>query len=220
MIQLKSVNKHYWVSEKKHQVIDNINLLVNKGDFLGIVGPSGSGKSSLLNIIGILDTDFEGEYLFNNQSVQLLKDDELSKLRNKSVGFIFQNFQLLPSMTISENIALPLLYQGFSLKKQREKIAKVLTLVGLEGIESKYPNQLSGGQKQRVAIARAIIHNPKFLIADEPTGSLDSVTSLEIMDIFRKLNKQGTTIILVTHDHSLLKFCSKTLEVMDGKVIV
>ena len=197
----------------------DVSFDVNEGEFVGIMGESGSGKSTLMNIIGFMDNKYEGEYLFDNKSIRELNDDKLSKIRNKSVGFVFQNFNLIDNYTVRENIELPLLYAGESRKNTREIVLQALESVGIPEKIDKYPTQLSGGQKQRVAIARAIVHKPKFILADEPTGALDSITSKEIMDIFQRLNKENkTTIIMVTHDRSLSSYCSKVLFMVDGNL--
>lgn len=176
---------------------------------VAIMGPSGSGKSTLINLLGFIDRKFEGTYLFEGESLVASSDDRLSKVRNQTVGFVFQNFSLIENNTVYENVELPLLYGGYSFSQTKEKVMAALKIVGLEGKEDKYPKQLSGGQQQRVAIARSIINNPKFIIADEPTGALDTHTSEEIMKLFEELNQQdGATIILVTHDPGVVPLLS------------
>ncbi|NMB10109.1 MAG: ABC transporter ATP-binding protein [Tissierellia bacterium] len=219
MIKINKINKTYITGEEKLHVLKDVSFDVNEGEFVGIMGESGSGKSTLMNIIGFMDNKYEGEYLFDNKSIRELNDDKLSKIRNKSVGFVFQNFNLIDNYTVRENIELPLLYAGESRKNTREIVLQALESVGIPEKIDKYPTQLSGGQKQRVAIARAIVHKPKFILADEPTGALDSITSKEIMDIFQRLNKENkTTIIMVTHDRSLSSYCSKVLFMVDGNL--
>lgn len=219
MIKINKINKTYITGEEKLHVLKDVSFDVNEGEFVGIMGESGSGKSTLMNIIGFMDNKYEGEYLFDNKSIRELNDDKLSKIRNKSVGFVFQNFNLIDNYTVRENIELPLLYAGESRKNTREIVLQALESVGIPEKIDKYPTQLSGGQKQRVAIARAIVHKPKFILADEPTGALDSITSKEIMDIFARLNKENkTTIIMVTHDRSLSSYCSKVLFMVDGNL--
>ena len=217
MIQVKKVNKVYITGEEKLHVLKDVSFNIEKGEFVGIMGESGSGKSTLMNIIGFIDGKFTGNYIFNGQSVKNLDDDEMSRLRNKAVGFVFQNFNLIENYTVRENVELPLLYAGKSPKDIRTSVENALQSVGILDKIDKYPNQLSGGQKQRVAIARAIVHRPDFLLADEPTGALDSVTSIEIMDIFKRLNSENnTTVVMVTHDRSLKSYCSKVLFMKDG----
>lgn len=219
MIKINKINKTYITGEEKLHVLKDVSFDVNEGEFVGIMGESGSGKSTLMNIIGFMDNKYEGEYLFDNKSIRELNDDKLSKIRNKSVGFVFQNFNLIDNYTVRENVELPLLYAGESRKNTREIVLQALESVGIPEKIDKYPTQLSGGQKQRVAIARAIVHKPKFILADEPTGALDSITSKEIMDIFQRLNKENkTTIIMVTHDRSLSSYCSKVLFMVDGNL--
>ncbi len=217
MIQVKKVNKIYKAGEEKLHVLKDVTFNVERGEFVGIMGESGSGKSTLMNIIGFIDRKFTGDYIFNGKSIRELDDDEMSHLRNKSVGFVFQNFNLIENYTVRENVELPLLYAGYSPKGVKEKVEEALESVGILDKIEKYPTQLSGGQKQRVAIARGIVHKPDFLLADEPTGALDSVTSIEIMDIFKRLNSDNnTTVIMVTHDRSLKTYCSKVLFMLDG----
>lgn len=219
MIKIDKINKTYISGEEKLHVLKDVSFDVKEGEFVGIMGESGSGKSTLMNIIGFMDNKYQGEYIFNDKSIRKLNDDRLSKIRNKSVGFVFQNFNLIDNYTVRENIELPLLYAGHSRKNTREVVLEALESVGIPEKIDKYPTQLSGGQKQRVAIARAIVHRPKFILADEPTGALDSVTSKEIMDIFARLNRENkTTVIMVTHDRSLASYCSKVLFMVDGNL--
>lgn len=219
MIKIDKINKTYISGEEKLHVLKDVSFDVEEGEFVGIMGESGSGKSTLMNIIGFMDNKYQGEYIFDDKSIRKLNDDRLSKIRNKSVGFVFQNFNLIDNYTVRENIELPLLYAGHSRKNTREVVLEALESVGIPEKIDKYPTQLSGGQKQRVAIARAIVHRPKFILADEPTGALDSVTSKEIMDIFARLNRENkTTVIMVTHDRSLASYCSKVLFMVDGNL--
>ncbi|WP_099203591.1 ABC transporter ATP-binding protein [Miniphocaeibacter massiliensis] len=219
MIEIKKVNKTYDSGEEKLHVLKDVTFTVEEGEFVGIMGESGSGKSTLMNIIGFMDNKFEGEYFFEDKLIKNESDDSLSHIRNESVGFVFQNFNLIDNYTVRENIELPLLYAGLSPKKTREVVLKALESVGIPEKIDKYPTQLSGGQKQRVAIARAIVHKPKFILADEPTGALDSVTSKEIMDIFKKLNTENkTTVVMVTHDRTLSTYCTKILFMVDGNL--
>ena len=217
MIDLIKINKFYNSGENKLHVLKNVSLDINSGDFVAIMGESGSGKSTLINILGFLDKNFTGIYRFENVEISKFSDNKLSDLRNKSVGFIFQQFQLIQTYTIAENVELPLLYQGKSYKYAREKALKALDLVGIKNQADKKPKQLSGGQQQRAAIARAIVHNPKFIIADEPTGALDSETSKEIMTLFYELNKKlKITIIMVTHDKNITHNCNRKYFMLDG----
>ncbi|MDU5527202.1 MAG: ABC transporter ATP-binding protein [Finegoldia magna] len=217
MIDLIKINKFYNSGENKLHVLKNVSLDINSGDFVAIMGESGSGKSTLINILGFLDKNFTGIYRFENVEISKFSDNKLSDLRNKSVGFIFQQFQLIQTYTIAENVELPLLYQGKSYKYAREKALKALDLVGIKNQADKKPKQLSGGQQQRAAIARAIVHNPKFIIADEPTGALDSETSKEIMTLFDELNKKlKITIIMVTHDKNITHNCNRKYFMLDG----
>ncbi|MFR9275259.1 ABC transporter ATP-binding protein [Finegoldia magna] len=217
MIDLIKINKFYNSGENKLHVLKNVSLDINSGDFVAIMGESGSGKSTLINILGFLDKNFTGIYRFGNVEISKFSDNKLSDLRNKSVGFIFQQFQLIQNYTIAENVELPLLYQGKSYKYAREKALKALDLVGIKNQADKKPKQLSGGQQQRAAIARAIVHNPKFIIADEPTGALDSETSKEIMTLFYELNKKlKITIIMVTHDKNITHNCNRKYFMLDG----
>lgn len=219
MINLKNINKYYYSEEETLHVLNDINLNVKAGEFIAIMGPSGSGKSTLINLLGFIDKKFEGTYLFEGRKIGDYSDKELSSIRNQSVGFVFQNFSLIDTLTVSENIELPLLYSGLSPKDCKGRVLEVLEKVGLQDKINKYPKQLSGGQQQRIAIARAIVNHPKFIIADEPTGALDSQTSKDILSFFQKLNREGVTIILVTHDEETVQYCNRLFKVRDGKVI-
>ncbi|WP_420908688.1 ABC transporter ATP-binding protein [Lactococcus carnosus] len=219
MITLDDVTKSYVLGKQRVTILKNVSLSIAEGDFVGIMGRSGSGKSTLVNLIGFLDRQFSGEYYFEEKLVDQYTDDELSKIRNEHVGFVFQNFGLIEAMTVTENVELPLLYAGIANQTKTQLVLESLRRVGLEGLEKQSVKLLSGGQRQRVAIARAIVNQPKFIIADEPTGALDSKTSLEIMKLFRDLNiNHGVTIILVTHDVNLMTYCSREIKVSDGEV--
>lgn len=219
MIKIEKINKTYITGEESLHVLKDVSFNINEGEFVGIMGESGSGKSTLMNIIGFMDNKYTGDYIFDGKIIRNESDDELSKIRNKSVGFVFQNFNLIDNYTVKENIELPLLYAGMSPRKTEKLVLESLKSVGIEDKINKYPTQLSGGQKQRVAIARAVVHKPKFILADEPTGALDSVTSSEIMAIFKMLNEEhGTTVVMVTHDRSLSKYCTKVLFMVDGNL--
>lgn len=218
MLTLQEITKYYFQSNVKISALCDISLEIGEGDFLVIMGPSGSGKSTLLNIIACLDRPTHGRYFINNNELTALSDNVLTKIRNQLFGFIFQSFNLLPRTTCLKNVELPLFYAGIG-KKQRQIIAEnSLKQVGLIHRINHRPNELSGGEKQRVAIARALVNKPKILIADEPTGNLDSKTSLEILNIFKELNKQGITIILVTHDSNIASFGKKIIRIKDGHI--
>ncbi|MGH1789554.1 ABC transporter ATP-binding protein [Enterococcus faecalis] len=220
MIELNKINKYYANEEESLHVLKDIHLSIKKGEMIAIMGPSGSGKSTLINLLGFIDRKFEGEYLFEGRSLVNTADDILSKIRNQTVGFIFQNFSLIESNTVYENVELPLLYNGVSPFNTKEKVFSVLDRVGLKGKEYKYPKQLSGGQQQRVAIARALINHPKFIIADEPTGALDTHTSEEIMQLFTTLNKEDdVTLIMVTHNPEVVPYCHRLITIRDGAII-
>lgn len=220
MIRLEHVNKYYGQSATRFHVLHDINLQVAAGELMAIIGESGSGKSTLINIIGFLDDDFEGNYFYNDQAIHDYTRADFAKLRNQHVGFVFQNFKLIRDISIAENVILPLLYAGVGRRQAKKTAARVLSRVGLGGYDDKLPTELSGGQQQRVSIARAIIANPDFLIADEPTGALDTKTSQEIMDLFKQLNQtQHTTIIMVTHDPRVAEQCERVVKIIDGRIV-
>jgi len=220
LIQLENVKKIYKVGETQVNALRGLSYNINEGDFLAIMGPSGSGKSTLMNIVGCLDKPTEGKYFLEGEEVSTLDKDKLARIRNKKIGFVFQTFNLLSRTTALENIELPLLYSSMSKKKMRELASKSLSTVGLEGRELHRTNQLSGGEQQRVAIARALVNNPSLILADEPTGNLDTKTGKEIMDIFKKLNKEkNITIILVTHEAGLAQIAHRRLHLRDGQII-
>lgn len=219
MIKLEDVTKSYRNGKETMDVLKKINLEIRQGDFVAIMGPSGSGKSTLMNIIGCLDRPTSGAYYFEGKDISSLDDQELAKIRNKKIGFVFQQFHLLPRLSALKNVELPMIYAGIG-KKQRDELAKqALLKVGLGDRIQHMPNELSGGQKQRVAIARAIVNNPKLILADEPTGALDTKTSEAIMEQFTMLNKEGTTIIVVTHEHEVAQFAKRTIVVRDGEIL-
>ncbi|WP_207940266.1 hypothetical protein DOK78_002258 [Enterococcus sp. DIV2402] len=220
MIDLQHINKYYQSEEESLQVLKDINLHIESGEMIAIMGPSGSGKSTLINLLGFIDKSFEGEYLFEGESFITWSDDALSKIRNQTVGFVFQNFSLIENNTVYENVELPLLYNGYSFHQTKQKVLAALEMVGLTDKATKYPKQLSGGQQQRVAIARAVINEPKFIIADEPTGALDTHTSEEIMKLFVQLNQEKkSTIILVTHDPEMIPYCTRLIQIRDGAIM-
>ncbi len=219
LVQLSNIVKNYGKGEVVTKVLQGINLEIRKGDFIAIMGPSGSGKTTLLNIIGLLDRPTGGSYILNNRQVSKLSQDALSGIRNIEIGFVFQSFNLLKRLSVLENIILPAIYKGVSKKEREEKAKSLLTLVGLKDQIHKKPNQLSGGQQQRVAIARSLMNNPSIILADEPTGNLDTKSGEEIMTILKDLNKQGNTIIMITHEHDIARQAKKIIALKDGKII-
>ncbi|MBP9802528.1 ABC transporter ATP-binding protein [Patescibacteria group bacterium] len=217
MIELKNVFKEFENGEEVTSVLQDINFGIEKGEFVSIMGPSGSGKSTLMHILGFLDTVSSGQYLFFDKDVSKLSEDELAVLRNKSVGFVFQNFNLLPKTTVWENVRLPLLYT--EKKSDYAIVDQMIKSVGLEHRRDYFSNQLSGGEKQRVAIARALVNSPDIIFADEPTGNLDSKSGLQVMSILQNLNKEGKTIILVTHETYTAEHAKRIIKIKDGKII-
>ena len=219
LIELKDINKYYGTDKEKLHVLKSLNMEIEQGEFLMIMGKSGSGKTTLMNSLGFLDRFDDGVYLFNNEEVTHIDENKKSELRNKYMGFIFQQFHLIDSLTIGKNVELPLIYKGNVSKKVREELVlKYLTLVGLEEKIDRHPKELSGGQQQRVAIARALINDPYVIFADEPTGALDSETGIQIMNILKELNKQGKTIIMVTHDGDLVNYATRVIKIKDGVI--
>ena len=218
MIKLKGINKYYTSGDEKLHALKNVDLEIEKGEFLAIMGPSGSGKSTMIKILGLLDKEFEGDYLLNGKEIKTLNDDLLSKLRNNSIGFVFQDFNLIDRLTIKENIELPMLYMGSGIKKTKNRVNELLEKVNLKDKINKYPKQLSGGQQQRISIIRSLVNNPDIIIADEPTGALDSKTSEEIIGVFKKLNKEGITIILITHDINVANKANRIVKIFDGEL--
>ena len=219
ILQLSSVYKNYYRGKTEVPVLKDINLQVNEGDYLAIMGPSGSGKTTLMNLIGCLDVPTSGEYILGDQKINELDDNALADIRNRDIGFVFQNFHLLPKMNALDNVALPLLYAGVSLKERRERAAEALKSVGLEERMNFLPSELSGGQCQRVAIARAMVTKPKLLLADEPTGALDTASGEQIMEIFQQLSDQGMTIIMITHELSVAQRAQKICNLLDGRLL-
>ena len=219
MINITSISKEYVMGDNKLLALNNIDVSINEGEFVSIMGSSGSGKSTLMNIIGCLDVPSHGDYFFRDNNISNYSSNKLAELRNKDIGFIFQNFNLLPRLNALENVILPLLYSGKSKKERVELALKALENVGLKDRTHHRPNQLSGGQQQRVSIARAIAGTPKLILADEPTGALDSTTSLEIMKILNDLNKSGITIVLVTHEDDIANYGSRIIKMKDGKIL-
>ena len=218
IIETKDLKKHYQTGTQTVKALNGIDLSVNKGEFISIMGPSGSGKTTLMNIIGCLDTPTEGTYNLNNKSVSQLNDDELAKIRNKEIGFVFQSFHLLPRSTALNNVMLPLKYAGCSEIEAIKRSEDVLDKVGLMDRMNHSPAELSGGQQQRVAIARALVNNPSILFADEPTGNLDSKTGADVMNLFKELNNQGQTIILITHEDNIAAQSNRIITIKDGLI--
>ena len=218
ILKLTDICKDYQQGKEPVRVLKNINLTVEQGDYLAIMGPSGSGKTTLMNLIGCLDVPTSGTYELGGRDLKNLSDDDLADIRNRHIGFVFQSFHLLPKMTALDNVALPLLYADVPLKDRRERAAEALKSVGLEERMEFLPNQLSGGQCQRVAIARAMVTKPDLLLADEPTGALDTKAGSQIMDIFRRLSEEGMTIIMITHEPGIAACADKTYRILDGEL--
>lgn len=218
MIKLEHIKKYFSMGDEQIKALDDISLEVNKGEYLSIIGPSGSGKSTLMNIIGLLDIPDEGEFFLDGVNTKDLSDGNLAKLRNQKIGFVFQNFNLLPKLTAWENVQVPLIYKGKSAKESKKIAYEYLEKVGLKGRENHLPKQLSGGQQQRVAIARALACNPEIILADEPTGALDSKTGAEIKKLLKDLNSEGQTIVLITHDNSMALEAQRIVRIADGKL--
>ncbi|MHC1705974.1 MAG: ABC transporter ATP-binding protein [Bacteroidales bacterium] len=218
VILLNNIAKHYKVGTQAVLALKSVTLTINKGEYVALMGPSGSGKSTLMNILGCLDTPTHGQYILNGTDVSKMDDNRLAEIRNKEIGFVFQTFNLLPRSSALENVMLPLVYAGFSKVKRTEQAKKALDDVSLtDRIEHK-PNELSGGQRQRVAIARALVNNPSIILADEPTGNLDSKTSIEIMGLFEEIHKTGNTVIIVTHEESIAQHAHRIIRLLDGEV--
>jgi putative ABC transport system ATP-binding protein len=218
IIELDRINKTYIMGTEKIQALQSITLAVQKNEYVALMGPSGSGKSTLMNMLGCLDTPTSGEYKLRGNPISTLTSSELAAIRNKEIGFVFQTFNLLPRMTSLDNVALPLVYSGMGKKARNEKAAFALESVGLKDRMMHKPNELSGGQRQRVALARALVNDPSIILADEPTGNLDSKTSYEIMGIFEEIHNKGNTVILVTHEPDIAEYTQRIIRLMDGLV--
>ena len=220
MIKLRNINKYYTMGDETLHVLKDLSLDIDSGEFVAVMGPSGSGKSTLINLLGFIDSKYTGEYLYEGEALDIKNDNKLSVVRNEMVGFVFQNFSLIETDTVLENVELPLLYRGLTKRAARPIVMDYLEKMGIAEKWDKLPKQLSGGQQQRVAIARALINKPKFIIADEPTGALDFHTSTEIMKMFQEVNKEEkVTVILVTHDKKMAAYASRTIRIFDGRVI-
>ncbi len=218
ILQLEQIRKSYWLGKQELPVLKGITMNISKNEYVALMGPSGSGKSTLMNILGCLDSPTGGRYILNGKDVSRMADDDLAAVRNREIGFVFQQFNLLPRLTALENVALPLIYTGIGKKERVERAEAVLHKVKLEDRMTHKPNELSGGQCQRVAIARALINDPAIILADEPTGNLDSKTSHEIMDILGKLHNDGNTIVLVTHKEDIASFAGRVIRLRDGMI--
>ena len=219
MITIENLSKVFQTSEIETLALNNINLKIKKGEFVAIMGPSGCGKSTLLNILGLLDNPTEGQYSFDDNQVAGLKEGQRTDLRKGNIGFVFQSFNLIDELNVFENVEMPLVYQGFSSKKRKEMVNKVLDRMNMSHRAKHYPQQLSGGQQQRVAIARAVVSNPGLILADEPTGNLDSKNGQEVMELLTELNREGTTIIMVTHSHRDSDYSHRVINLFDGKIV-
>jgi len=218
ILQMSQITKAYEMGEESQTVLQDVDLTIEQGDFVAILGPSGSGKSTLMNIIGCLDSPTSGTYFLSGQKIADLDDKILAKIRNKEIGFVFQQFQLLPRLSAIHNVELPLIYAGVSEKERKRRAEEMLRKVGLGDKLHHRPNQLSGGQQQRVAIARALVTEPTILLADEPTGALDQKTSHQIMDLFHEIHQEGKTIIMITHDQKIAKNAKKIVHILDGNL--
>lgn len=218
LINIKKLKRDFVLGSEIINVLKGIDLQINKGEYVALMGPSGSGKSTLMNLLGCLDTPTSGVYILNGNDVSKMHDDALAEIRNKEIGFVFQTFNLLPRTTALDNVALPMIYAGYSKTERNERATEVLTQVNLADRMDHQPNQLSGGQRQRVAIARALVNKPSIILADEPTGNLDSKTSLEIMSLFNDIHKNGNTVILVTHEEDIAKYAHRIIRLRDGMI--
>jgi len=218
IIRLDDIQKSYFMGNQAIPVLKGITLDIMQNEYVALMGPSGSGKSTLMNILGCLDSPTGGKYILNNKDVSKMPDDDLAEVRNSEIGFVFQQFNLLPRLTAAENVALPLIYAGISRKERTERAMEALKKVGLEDRSHHKSNELSGGQIQRVAIARALVNNPSLLLADEPTGNLDSKTSVEVMEIFGKIQQGGNTVVLVTHEEDIARYAHRIVRLRDGLI--
>lgn len=218
MIRLERIHRYFQVGEQSVHALNGISLTINKGEYISVMGPSGSGKSTLLNIIALLDRPSSGQYVLNGLDVIKRSDDELARIRRENIGFVFQFFHVIPRLTAAENVEMPMILAGISSKERKQRVQEALAAVSLEDRTHHKPNQLSGGQLQRVAIARAMIMRPEVVLADEPTGNLDSKSGLEIMELLESLNRQGVTLIMITHDQALGKRAPRRIRIVDGQI--
>lgn len=218
IIRISGLKKIYKMGNQQVNALNGADLVIRENEYVAIMGPSGSGKSTMMNILGCLDTPTEGSYILNGTDVSKMEDSQLAEVRNKEIGFVFQSFNLLPRYTALENTALPLIYAGFSKEEREEKARKALETVGLGERISHRPSELSGGQRQRVAIARALINNPSIILADEPTGNLDTKTSVDIMNLFEQIHNNGNTVIVVTHEEDIARYAKRIIRLRDGKI--
>ena len=218
MIELRDVSKIYQIGDERVRALDHVNLHVHPHEFVSVIGPSGSGKSTLMNIIGCLDVADAGQYLLDGMPIEAYSENDLAQVRNKKIGFVFQSFNLIPKLSAEENVELPLIYQAVKRGERQARVKEALERVGLENRAKHLPTELSGGQQQRVAIARALVTRPSLILADEPTGNLDSHTSQEIMDMFKEMHEQGNTIVLITHDNDIAKQARRVIHILDGRL--
>ena len=218
MIQLENIHRYFQVGEQTVHALKDITIAINKGEYVSVMGPSGSGKSTLLNIIALLDKPSSGRYLLNNHDVTQRSDDELAKIRRENIGFVFQFFHVIPRLSAAENIEMPMILAGIAVKERKQRVAQALASVNLQDRSSHRPDQLSGGQLQRVAIARAMIMQPEILLADEPTGNLDSKSGMEIIELLESLNQQGVTLMIITHDQTVGKRAQRQIRIVDGQI--
>jgi putative ABC transport system ATP-binding protein len=218
MIQLENIHRYFQVGEQTVHALNDISITINKGEYVSVMGPSGSGKSTLLNVIALLDKPSSGRYLLNSQDVTQRSDDELAKVRRENIGFVFQFFHLIPRLSAAENIEMPMILAGIAVKERKQRVAQALASVNLQDRARHRPDQLSGGQLQRVAIARAMIMRPEILLADEPTGNLDSKSGMEIIELLENLNQQGVTLMIITHDQALGDRAQRQIRIVDGQI--
>ncbi len=218
IIQIQSIKRYYQMGAETVKALDSVDLQIFKNEYVAIMGQSGSGKTTMMNILGCLDTPTSGSYILNDKDVSSLDDNNLAEIRNKEIGFVFQTFNLLPRLSSLENVMLPLVYAGFGKVERKEKAERVMESVGLKDRMHHKPNELSGGQRQRVAVARALVNNPSIILADEPTGNLDSKVSIEIMGLFEKIHQLGNTVILVTHEEDIARYAHRIIKLKDGKI--
>lgn len=216
ILNMQDICKSYYIGDQELEVLHNVNLTIKSGEFLSILGPSGSGKSTIMNIIGCLDVPTSGKYILSGEDIAYLDEIELAKVRNKEIGFVFQSFQLLPRMNALQNVELPLIYANVSSSQRKKRSIEMLERVGLSDKIENLPTQLSGGQQQRVAIARALVTTPTILLADEPTGALDQTTGTQVISLFEELNRDGKTIIMITHDEKIARHAKRTINILDG----